>query len=165
MKQGKFGYLEYIHNESRVKEFEMMKKFKSYNIIRERVELYKDFTINLLHYIHHTYLGKEYIKTEKEILEHFTWCYGKVLNEFYDEEISFYENGELFEYFYTYYVDQFYKKETVENISHHEKFWENIFEIRNSKNRKVFEVLLELYEIFDNSLNTNDKKIPELEII
>ena len=107
MKNEKFGYYDDIRCESSIKELEMMKKFKSYNIIRERVELYKDFTINLLHYIHDTYLGNDYIKTEQEMLEHFTWCYGKVLEEFYDEEFSFYENEELFEYFYTYYQIEF----------------------------------------------------------
>ena len=165
MKHDKFGYIEDIHNDNSVKELEMMKKFKSYNIIRERVELYKDFTINLLNYIHNTYLGRDYINTEKQMREHFTWCYGKVLDEFYEEEISFYENNELFEYFYIYYLDQFYLKDVVDTISHHERFWENVFDIRKNKNRKVFEVLLELYEIFYYSLNTKHDKTPELELI
>ena len=88
MKYDKFGYIEDIRSSSSgsIKELEMMKKFKSYNIIRERVEIYKDFTINLLYYIYDTYLGKDYIKTEKDMRGHFTWCYGKVLDEFYDEE-------------------------------------------------------------------------------
>lgn len=149
----KSGYVKNILTDEKVKEFEMVKKFKSHNIIKERVELYKDFTINLLYYINDTYLGKEYINTERDIEGHFNWCFGKVLSEFDEEEISFYGNDELYEYFLGYFLDQFYITKQPEALSHYEKFWENIFELRRNKNRKVFEVLLEIYEIFDKSIN------------
>ena len=158
MKNNKSEYVKNLLIDEKVKELEMVKKFKSHNIIKERVELYKDFTINLLHYIHDTYLGKEYIKTPHDIEGHFNWCYGKVLSEFDEEEISFYGNDELYDYFYGYFLDQYYETDNPEQISHYEKFWENIFELRKNKNRKVFEVLLEIYEIFDNSINQKETK-------
>lgn len=145
-----------------IKELEMTRKFKSYNVIKERVELYKDFTLNLLYYVYDTYLGNEYIKTEYDIRGHFTWCYRKVLEDFEREGIYFHENEELYDYFYGYYLDQFYKKNKLETLSHYEKFWENIFEIKKTKKRNIFEVLLELYEIFDKSIT---KKTEELILV
>lgn len=145
-----------------IKELEMTRKFKSYNVVRERVELYKDFTLNLLYYIHDTYLGVDYVKTEYDMRGHFTWCYRKVLIDFEKEGIFFYENEELYDYFYGYYYDQFYKKSKIESLPYYEKFWENIFEINKTKKRNIFEVLLELYEIFDKSIT---KKIVEPALI
>jgi hypothetical protein len=136
-----------------MKEYEMNKRFKTYNVIKERVELYKDFTLNLLYYIYDTYLGKDYVKTELDIRGHFTWCYRKVLIDFEQEGLFFYENEELYDYFYGYYLDQFYLHDKIQPISHYEKFWENIFEINKTKKRNIFEVLLELYEIFDKTIN------------
>jgi hypothetical protein len=141
-----------------IKELEMVRKFKSYNIIRERVELYKDFTLNLLYYIYDTYLGKEYIKSEYDMRGHFTWCYRKLLTDFEKEGIYFHENEELYDYFYGYYEDQFYKNTKIEPLSYYEKFWENIFEIKKQKKRNIFEVLHELYEIFDKTIT---KKVVE----
>ena len=156
-----FTYLDWnSNNNEELTEFDILKSFNSYNVIKERIELYKDFTKNLLYYINDTYLGQEYIKTEKDIRNHFTWCYGKVLEEFYDEEIDFYGNDDLFNYFYEYYKDQFYKIKKSSNVlQYFMKFWDKIFDYKNSKkNRREFEVLLELYEIFDFSLSKKLKK-------
>ena len=142
-----------------IKELEMARKFKSYNVTRERVELFKDFTLNLLYYIYDTYLGSEYLKSEYDMRGHFTWCYRKVLDEFDEEGIMFHENEELYDYFYGYYVDQFYKSNKIETLSHYEKFWVNIFEIKKTKKRNIFEVLLELYEIFDKTITQKTEEL------
>jgi len=158
-----FEFLPSIYGvDDNVKELEMVRKFKSYNVIKERVELYKDFTLNLLYYVFDTYLGKEYIKSEYDMRGHFTWCYRKVLNDFEKEGIYFYENEELYDYFYGYYEDQFYKNDKIEPLSHYEKFWENIFQISKSKKRNIFEVLLELYDIFDKTIT---KKVENFEMV
>lgn len=156
-----FDWYPQLIEDEEVKELEMNNKFKSYNVVRERVELYKDFTLNLLYHIHETYLGKEYVKSEFDIRGHFTWCYGKVLEEYDEEGISFFQNDQLYDYFYGYYTDQFYGK-GIETLSHYEKFWENIFDISKTKKRNIFEVLLELYEIFDSTIN---KKSEELMLV
>jgi hypothetical protein len=154
-----FEWYPQINVDEDVKELEMTKKFKSYNVIRERVELYKDFTLNLLYHIHNTYLGKDYLRTKYDVRGHFTWSYGKVLEEFEEEGISFFKNDELYEYFYGYYKDQFYNKKNIESLSHYEKFWENIFDISETKKRNIFEVLLELYDIFDKTINQKNEEM------
>jgi len=148
------GYGAQINVQEYINEYEMTKKFKTNNIVIERVELYKDFIFNLLYYIYDTYLGTEYIKNEYDIRGHYTWCYRKVLKEFEEENIIFIDNEELYDYFYGYFLNQFYNKPEPETLSFYERFWENIFDIKNTtKKRNLFEVLLEMYELFDKSIN------------
>ena len=136
-----------------IKDYEILKKFKSYNILKERIDLYQEFTINLLYKIYDTYLGIEYINTKKDAIGHYNWCYGKILGEFDEQEINFYGNDELYNYFLNYYIDQFYKKEQQITIVQHRKNWSDIFNHKKSnKNKNEFNVLIELYKIFDNSL-------------
>lgn len=139
-------------DDDEVYELEIVRKFKSHNVIKERVELYKDFTINLLHYIYDTYLGSEYIRSNKDRRGHFAWAYGKVLAEFEDEGIDFYGNDDLFEYFFIYFSDQFYEMKEIQPLSYYIRFWNDIFDLSKNKQRKKFDVLLEIYEIFDQSL-------------
>jgi len=141
-------------------ELEVMKKLKSNNVLPERVELYRDFIVNLTNYIFDTYLGNEYISNDEDIEGHFKWCFYKVVSEFEDEEISFRENSELYQYFLLYFYNQFYKFDNVSSVNNYIKFWDQIFELKSgikSKSKKTFEVLIELYEIFDKSLIMKNK--------
>lgn len=143
----------HYNDDNILREYDVVKKFKSHNILKERVDLYNDFSINLLHKIYETYLGENYIDTKFKINGHYNWCFGKVLEEFDDQEISFYHNDSLYDYFLTYYYDQFYKREKQYPISHHKKVWNNMFNHKkNNKLKGEFELLVELYLIFDKSL-------------
>ena len=134
-----------------------------YTIIKDRVEIYKDFTCNLYHYIHHYYIDRESLSRDEDIRNHYSWCYKKVCDEFLEEGIDFSNNTELKEYFYLYYYHQFYKNEKSESIpiDFFEKFWKNVFEIDKQKNKKLFNVLVEIYKIFDKSINS-EKNVLEL---
>ncbi|NJO59693.1 MAG: hypothetical protein HC836_15720 [Richelia sp. RM2_1_2] len=139
-----------------IKEFEIMKKLKTHNVIGERIELYRDFVVNLTFNIFDTYLGDDYISSEEEIKEHFSWCFHKVVSEFEEEDISFRDNSELYKYFYMYFYNQFYRAEKIPPISYFTRFWDTIFDVKpdaKTKKKKAFEVLLELYDIFDKSLS------------
>lgn len=148
-------YLYFDNDDESIKEFEIVKRFKSHNILKERIDLYKDFTINLLIKIYDSYLGKEYIKNRRDIEGHYNWCFGKVLEEFDDQEIDFYGNDELYNYFFSYFLDQFYNTKKQLPLNSHKRMWINIFNHKNSnKDKSEFEVLVELYQIFDASLDT-----------
>lgn len=150
------------NDDEKIKEYEILKKFKSHNILKERVDLYKDFTLNLLYKVYDTYLGIEYIKTVENAKGHYNWCFGKVADEFYDQELDFYRNDKLYEYFLNYYIDQFYSQENQPTINDIKNFWIDIFNYKKQNKRKnEFDALIELYEIFDESLNVNAKLISE----
>jgi len=132
-----------------------------YTIIRDRIEIYKDFTFNLLFYVYDYYLDKETLYLDEDIRNHFMFCYKKVCNEFLKEEIDFRENKELIEYFYTDYYHHFYKSDTDVKQSFFVKFWGTIFNVDNPKNKNTLKVMVELYRVFDRSISS-EKNILEL---
>ena len=60
---------------------------QKYVLLMGRVELFKDFTINLLYYIDKYYIDYESLNTDEDIYNHFTFCYNKVCDEFLQEDI------------------------------------------------------------------------------
>lgn len=137
-----------------------MATFK-YMIVRDRVEIYKDFAINLLHYIYDYYIDKETLSNDVDIKNHFNWCFNKTCDEFIEENINFKDNNELRKYYYAYYYHQFYKILEINKLLFYEKFWKNIFEIDMQKNKNTLNLLLEIYMIYDKSIN-NEKNILEI---
>lgn len=128
---------------------------KKYIVLKERVEIYKDFTLNLLYYVNEYYLDSETLSTNRDIHNHFRWCFKKVCEEFLDEEIDFTENHELEEYFYIYYYYQFYKVDgNDKSYSAHDRFWRNIFDYEKPRNKTSINLLIELYNIYDNSIES-----------
>jgi len=136
---------------------------QKYIIIKDRVEIYKDFALNLLYYIHNYYIDKESLKEDNDIYNHYSWCYKKVCDEFEKENINFLNNVELKRYFFDYYYNQFYKIKNNQDssLTYYEKFWRNIFEIDKQKNKNIINILIEIYNIYDNSINTK-KNILEI---
>lgn len=137
-----------------------------FQIINNRVEIYRDFALNLLYYIYNYYLDKETLSKDVDIYNHYSWCFNKVCDEFLLEEIDFRKNKELKQYFYDYYYHQFYKidKNNMNqntSIEYYERFWKGIFEIDKQKNKNVLNILVEIYNVFDKSINL-EKNILEI---
>ena len=128
-----------------------------FQIINNRVEIYRDFALNLLYYIYNYYLDKETLSKDEDIYNHYTWCFKKVCDEFLLEELDFRKNSDLKKYFYDYYYHQFYKidKNNMNqntSIEYYERFWKGIFEIDKQKNKNVLNLLVEIYNVFDKSI-------------
>jgi hypothetical protein len=142
-----------------------MSTSQKYIIVKDRVEIYKDFALNLLYYINHYYIDRESLSADEDIHNHYVWCFNKVCDEFKQEEIDFSKNVELREYFYAYYYHQFYKvtgnKNQDTSLGFYERFWKNIFEIDKQKNKNIINILIEIYNIYDKSIN-QEKNILEI---
>jgi hypothetical protein len=138
-----------------------MSNTQKFIIIKDRVEIYKDFAINLLYYIYNFYIDKETLSADDDIRNHYNWCFKKVCDEFKLEGLDFNDNNELKEYFYAYYYHQFYKVKNSCSLEYYEKFWKNIFEIDKQKNKNIINILIEIYNIYDKSIN-REKNILEI---
>lgn len=135
---------------------------KKFIIVKDRVEIYKDFALNLLYYIYNYYIDKESLSEDQDIKNHFNWCFKKVCDEFLKEGLDFTKNEELNEYFYSYYYHQFYTANNQDtSLKYFEKFWKNIFEIDKQKNKNIINILIEIYNIYDKSINL-EKNILEI---
>jgi hypothetical protein len=131
-----------------------------YNLIRDRVETYKDFTFNLIFYIYKYYLDRDTLNNDDDIRNHYMFCYNKTCSDFLEEDIDFRKNEELIEYFYEYLYHQFYTSENEIKIKYFHNFWGGVFDIDRQRNKNILKVLVEIYLIFDKSI-TNEKNILE----
>jgi hypothetical protein len=144
----------------------MGNNIQRFQIINNRVEIYRDFALNLLYYIQNYYLDKETLSKDEDIYNHYSWCFKKVCDEFLLEGLDFRGNKELKQYFYDYYYHQFYKidKNNMNqntSLEYYERFWKGIFEIDKQKNKNILNILVEIYNVFDKSINL-EKNILEI---
>lgn len=132
----------------------------NYTLIKDRIEIYKDFTLNLLYCIYDYYLDKETLFLDQDIKNHFMFCYNKICDEFLKEDVNFKNNNKLINYFYVYYYHHFYKIDENVEKEFFIDFWNIIFNVNKHKNKNMLRILIELYKIFDESI-----KIKKLENI
>ena len=131
-----------------------MPTVQKFLVIKDRVEIYKDFTINLTNYIIDYYLDNVTLSNDVDIKNHYNFCFNKVCDEFKKEEIDFTNNDGIREYYYTFFYNQFYKIDN-EGITaeYYEKFWRNIFDIKKQKSKNMINTLVEVYSVFDQTIN------------
>jgi hypothetical protein len=128
--------------------------YKANNIKYDKCELYYDFILTLNKLVSETFLGDDVINSEENIKNHFNWCIEKIFDNFKKENIIFDEIDELKNYFYNFYIELFYninnKKEALEKLN---KLPILSFNYSRVKTRSDMDVLLELYRLFEKSLN------------
>jgi len=122
---------------------------------KDRLKLFQDFTITLLMTIEYYYLDQKTLNNDRDMKNHFYFCYNKVSETFIDEEINFRDNHTLRNFFFEYYYDNLYTNPDVnENIfKNFSNFWIRIFKIESNKTQNTLEFLIELYEIFDETID------------
>tara|TARA_Y100000310_G_scaffold336896_1_gene422605 strand:- start:755 stop:1222 length:468 start_codon:yes stop_codon:yes gene_type:complete len=133
---------------------EMHLLYKANNIKYDKCELYYDFILTLNKLVAGTFLGDDVINSEENIKNHFNWCIEKIFDNFKKENIIFDEIDELKNYFYNFYIELFYninnKNEAIEKLN---KLPILSFNYSRIKTRSDMDVLLELYRLFEKSLN------------
>jgi hypothetical protein len=145
--------IEKVFKDEGYNEFEIMKELKSNGVMKERIELYRDFVINLICYAHTTYFGRDFLKKDDDLKGHFNWAFNKVVAEFGQEGIMFINTVELREYFFEYFTQQFYNYDTLPTVKQYISFWDDIFSITPKKHKNMMKILLDLYQVFDNALD------------
>lgn len=135
-----------------LKSHEIVREYKNNNINKVRLETYRDFIINLCNYIGDTFLGHEYIKTSKNKRDHFKWAFDKVCDDFSQEGLDFKNNYELFDYFFEYFLATFYDND-IDDILFLIDYWEETLEFSFDKTRADIEGMIEVYKIFEISMN------------
>lgn len=139
-----------------LKSHEIVKEYKNNNINKYRLETYRDFIINLCYKTVTTYLGDEYITTQKQRKEHFKWAFDKVCGEFNEEGLNFKKNIDLFDYFFEYYNSTIYENEDYE-LDFLLDYWEETLEYSLDKTKSDLEGMIEVYKIFDKSIDNKIK--------
>lgn len=128
--------------------------YTSHNVKYEKCELYGDFIQSLILLVFDTYMGDE-ITNEVEQRNHFKWCWDKNINNFKKEGIGI-ASTRLYNYFLEFMVDVYYKtinkKENEKINTNILKLWQYIFDYNNNKSKSDVDTLLEVYKMFENSI-------------
>jgi len=133
---------------------EMVLLYKANDIKYEKCELYKDFILTLNKLVVETFLGDDVIHSEKDIKNHFSWCIDKVVDNFRKENIIFDKPTNIKEYFFNFYLELFYNVNNKKDIKEKLNKLPNLsFIYKRIKTRSDMDVLLELYRLFEKSLN------------
>jgi hypothetical protein len=133
---------------------EMTLLYKANNVKYDKCELYYDFikTLNLL--VVDTFLGDDVVITEEDRKKHFLWCFNKVVGDFKEENIIFSELTDLRNYFFQFFNELFYPDDDKDYIINKLNNLPNLsFNFHRIKTRSDMDLLIELYKIFEKSLN------------
>jgi hypothetical protein len=128
--------------------------YNANNINHEKCELYNEFIQSLIFLVYDTYMGDD-ITNENEQKNHFSWCWGKNIENF-DKEGFVFNSPKLKNYFLEFMLEVYYpitqKNENQVALNNIIKLWVYIFDYNNNKSKSDMDTLIEVYKMFENSL-------------
>ena len=130
--------------------------YKANDVKYDKCNLYYDVIKTLNKLIVDTYLGDEYISNEEQKIEHYNWCFNTVIENFKKEKIIFGNIDDLKDYFFFFYDELFYK-DKHKNIEKIDNLPELSFKFYRLKSRSDMDIMIELYKLFEKSLNEKIK--------
>jgi len=151
----RISFLAYIHNPMSRESIAVL--YDANNIKFEKCELYSDFVQSLLMLIFSTYMGDEFTNLDDQF-KHFEWCWDKTIKNF-EEEGIFFNSNKLYNYFLEFMLEVFYSYPDKSNFEFTEKgilrIWNDIFNYTSTKTNSDIDTLIEIYQIFEKSLNND----------
>ena len=148
-------FVNYIKNPLTIDQMNLL--YKANDVKFERCNLYYDFIKSLNKVIVDTYLGSEYITTDREIKEHYLWCFNNIVSNLKEENIIFDDVDRLKEYFFFFYDELFYK-DSDKVLDKLDNLAEFSFDFYRIKSRSDIDIMIELYKLFEKSLYFKTKK-------
>jgi hypothetical protein len=148
-------FVNYIKNPLTIDQMNLL--YKANDVKFDRCNLYYDFIKSLNKVIVDTYLGTEYIVTDREVNEHYLWCFNSVVDNFKEESIVFDDVVRLKEYFFYFYDELFYK-DSDKVLNKLDNLAEFSFDFHRIKSRSDIDIMIELYKLFEKSLYFKTKK-------
>jgi len=126
-------------------------EYNANNIIRERSELYYDFIISLLSVIDETYLGSEIISTQEDMVNHFTWCFDKVIENFKKEKINFSSDAE-YDYLWFFIYKGYYTSDDENKFQILVDYFTYLFDYLAIKSKSEVSSYIDFYKMLDKNL-------------
>lgn len=151
------NFFSYITKPIKPEEVDIL--FRANNVIREKMELYSDFTLTLNILVVNTYLGESDTPKETKInltdednQKHFEWCWDKTIGIFQEEGVKFNRKGDHFDYFKSFFDDVFYSRTDKIPRDSVEKFFTDLFEMSKTITQSDLDTLISIYKLMDNSI-------------
>jgi hypothetical protein len=148
--ENKEGYIEFVSSESYKHQIDIW--HRTYNISREKTELFYDFVITVFNLIEETYLGNDVFDLEEDQRSHFTWCWDKTIENFNKEKIFFKERGSHYEYFWNFFLEAYYYTQLDNGIIRIPEYFYKLFDFKHRKSRSELDMLNEIYKMLEQNL-------------
>lgn len=126
--------------------------YKSHNIIREKSELCYDFLSSLLNIIDKTYLGIDVTKSVNDMVNHFNWCFDKVISNFEKENIYFNSKDTHYDYLWLFFYKAYYTCNTENKTEILRDYFKVLFNYNRIKTPLELESFTDLYKMFEQNL-------------
>lgn len=130
--------------------------YKANDVKYDKCNLYYDIIKTLNKLIVDTYLGDDYIISDEEKNAHYKWCFNTVIENLKKEKIVFGDTNDIKNYFFFFYDELFYK-DKEKNIEKIDNLAELSFKFYRLKSRSDMDIMIELYKLFEKSLNEKIK--------
>jgi hypothetical protein len=133
--------------------------FRVNNIIPEKMDLYYDLSYSLYLLIKTTYLGDENDSIETKVkmddsdnIKHFNWCWGKTIENFKKENITFEVEGEHYDYFLSLFSEIYYNqtKDIVRDSI--DAFFNDLFNREKPFTQVDLDLIFNIYKSLDKNL-------------
>jgi hypothetical protein len=126
--------------------------YKTYNIHREKIELFYDFLMSLYDLVDTTFLGVDVLYDENDQLNHFTWCWEKTIENFGKERIHVKNKGNHYEYLWNFFYEAYYISQILGKDNRISEYLYKLFDFRYQKTRSELGILTEVYKLLDVNL-------------
>lgn len=151
------NFFNYVTKQVKPEEVDLW--FKSNNIIPEKLELFSDFCQSLNQLIIETYLGESDSPNETKVnmsqedkINHFIWCWNKVVDNFSKEKIKFNKKGEHFDYFVSFFEEIFYKQENKKVRDSVTEFFDELFDQKKPFTKSDLDMISSVYKNLDKNM-------------
>lgn len=148
--ENKESYLEFVGSENYKQQIDIW--YRAYNINREKTELFYDFLISLYDLLDKTYLGPDATKTTDDQMNHYTWCWDKTVENFNRERIYFKERGNVYEYFWNFFIEAYYYPQNTNDIIRIRDYINVLFDFTHRKTRSELDMFTEIYKLLEQNL-------------
>jgi hypothetical protein len=133
--------------------------FRVNNIIPEKMDLYYDLSYSLYLLIKTTDLGDENDSIETKVkmddsdnIKHFNWCWGKTIENFKKENITFEVEGEHYDYFLSLFSEIYYNQ-TKDNVRDSiDAFFNDLFNREKPFTQVDLDLIFNIYKSLDKNL-------------
>jgi len=130
------------------------------NIIPEYCDLFEDFSFSLYYLISETYLGFSHGDSNAtkigvmndDKLEHFRWCFDKVILDFKKENITFNFSSNDYDFFESFYMEVYYEQLDGVVRDSIESFLRELFNRRRTITKPDLEMFTDLYKSLERSV-------------
>ena len=126
--------------------------YRTYNISREKLNLFHDFLISLYELIDETYMGEDVMLIEEDQKNHFNWCWDKVIDNFSKERIYFKSRGNYHEYLWNFFLEAYYFTKIDNKPVKISEYFYKLFDFNYIKTRSELDMVTEIYKLLEQNL-------------